>query len=63
MKIKVCKTYQLDQIIFESDLKRTRNYENFTHKSDYSSIFETVDVTKKELLDYIKKGYAIKINC
>lgn len=63
MKIKVCKTYALDQMIYESDLRQARNHESLTYKSDYSSTFETVDVTKKELLDYIERGYAIKINC
>lgn len=63
MKIKVCKNYSLDQMIYESDRRRCFNHDNFTNLSDYSSDFETVDVTEEELMEYIKKGYAIKINC
>ena len=65
MKIKVCKDYSLDQMIYESDRRCCFNYDNynFTNLPDYSSDFETVDVTEDELMEYIKKGYAIKINC
>ena len=61
MKIKVCKTYTLDKMLWDFDSKRAN--ENLTYKSDYSSIFEPEDVDETTLLDYIKKGYAIKINC
>ena len=61
MKIKVCKTYTLDQMLWDFDSKRAN--ENLTYKSDYNSVFETEDVDETTLLDYIKKGYAIKINC
>ena len=63
MTIRVCKSYQLDQMMFESDIIRGGLYEDITRRSDYNSVFESVDVTEEELLDYIKKGYAIKINC
>ena len=61
MKIKVCKTYTLDKMLWDFDSKRAN--ENLTYKSDYSSVFEPEDVNEITLLDYIKKGYAIKINC
>jgi len=63
MKIKVCKTYTLDQVLWEFDSKCTRQRVNLTYKSDYNSVFEPEDVDEITLLDYIKKGYAIKINC
>ena len=34
-----------------------------TYKSDYSSTWDEEYVTIEQLQDYIKKGYAIKINC
>ena len=63
MKIRVCKTYTLDQMIWEHDSRCARQYSDITYKSDYNSVFETEDVDEMTLLDYINKGYAIKINC
>ena len=44
MKIRVCKTYTLDQMLWEFDSKCARQHENLTYKSDYNSVFETEDV-------------------
>ena len=63
MKIRVCKTYTLDQMLWEFDSKCARQHENLTYKSDYNSVFEAEDVDEMTLLSYIDKGYAIKINC
>lgn len=65
MKIKVAKNYILDQMIYESDIRAYRDEGYFarTFKSDYSSQWKEEDVTIEQLQDYIKKGYAIKINC
>lgn len=68
MKIKVAKDYILDQIIYQTDRISYREqmfslYPEKTYKSDYSSTWEEEDVTIEQLQDYIKEGYAIKINC
>lgn len=66
MKVKVCKNYSFEEALYKSDLYRSRHlppYMSMTTKADYSANFETMDITEEELLDYVKKGYAIKINC
>jgi len=64
MKIKVAKNYRLDQIIYENDkINYINRMYSKTYKSDYGSIWDEEDVTIEQLQDYIKKGYAIKINC
>lgn len=63
MKIKISKDYWWKNMGWEFDSHRYRQGEQFTQASDYNPVFEEVEVTQKELLDYIKKGYAIKINC
>jgi len=63
MEIRICKTYTLDQMIWEFDSKCARQRKSLTYKSDYNSVFEPEEVDEITLLDYIKKGYAIKINC
>lgn len=65
MKIKVAKNYSFDQMIYESDRQAYRDIGPYarTFKSDYSSKWEVEDVTIEQLESYIKKGYAIKINC
>ena len=68
MKIKVAKEYLLDQMIYDSDLKFHREFQDGwnpqkTYKSDYSSQWKIEDVTLEQLQEYVDKGYAIKINC
>lgn len=64
MKIKVCKDYLIDKSIYEYDCYRASHYDTcFTIFSNYMNKWETIEVTNEELLDYINKGYAIKINC
>ena len=65
MKIKVAKEYWFDQMMYESDCKSYCNDGHFarTFRSDYSSQWKEEDVTIEQLQNYIKKGYAIKINC
>jgi len=63
MKILVCKTYSFDKAIYKMDRLSYNNGEDITWRSDYSSYFDEEDVTTEQLLDYIKKGFAIKINC
>ena len=66
MKIKVNKNQWLDDYedyirgewsrgIWGYDLSITPNYA--------TGEFEVEDVTPEQLMDYIKKGYGIKINC
>ena len=63
MKIKIAKNYWFDNALYESDRHACWNHENKTYKSDYSSKWEVEDVTIEQLQNYIKQGYAIKINC
>lgn len=66
MKVRVCKNYSLDEALYKSDLYRSRHlppYMSMTTRTDYSTNFETMDITEEELLEFINKGYAIKINC
>ena len=63
MKIKISKDYDWKTMMYESDVRRIRQGECFTIPSDYASEWEEIEVTNDELFDYIKKGYAIKINC
>ena len=64
MKIKVCKSY-LDNIIYDYDKYRYLNGDGYysTFLSDYNIKFIEEDVNQEQLIDYINKGYAIKINC
>ena len=48
--------------MYEYDSKRLRQGEYFTIMSNYFPEWEIVEVTNEELFEYIKKGYAIKIN-
>ena len=63
MKIKYSKNYSLVREIYEIDRRAAYRYQYHTQLSDYSGTWETADVTIEELQEYIKKGYAIKINC
>lgn len=47
----------------DSDIRRVRDKERFTTTSDYMPIWREIEVTEEELLDYVKNGYSIKINC
>ena len=61
MKIKVNKYQYLDSYEVE--------YQHYVRQAGMETSgapmhdFETVDVTVDELLEYIDKGYGIKINC
>ena len=61
--IKISKDYDWKTFMYESDVRRIRKGECFTSPSDYEQKWEEIVVTNEELLNYIKKGYAIKINC
>lgn len=61
MKIKISDWWE--NMGWEFDSHRYRQGKQFTQASDYNPVFKEVEVTQKELLDYIKKGYPIKINC
>ena len=63
MTIQVSKDYSLKEMWYKFDSSRYRRGEIFTASSDYKPVFETIEVTEQELIDYINKGYAIKINC
>jgi len=68
MKIKVCKSKWLTDVIYKADREFHNNNDDYwypqkTYLSDYSPHFEDEDVTIDQLHEYISKGYAIKINC
>ena len=64
MIIKVNKNQFLDEHEVDMLLMAKQRYDTISHGS-LSSLFnfETEDVTLETLLDYINKGYGIKINC
>ena len=61
MKIKVNKYQALDN--YETTYQRYMYNAGMRSTGGILHEFETVDVTIEELLDYINKGYGIKINC
>ena len=63
ISINISEDYSWKMFMYESDVRRIRQGEQFTIPSDYTPEWKEIKVTNEELLDYIKKGYAIKINC
>ena len=63
IKIKVSQDYGWKTRMQDSDIRRVRDGERFTTPSDYIPIWKEIEVTEEELLDYVKNGYSIKINC
>lgn len=63
IKIKVSQDYGWKTMMQDSDSRRVRDRERFTTPSDYIPIWKEIEVTEEELLDYVKNGYSIKINC
>jgi len=63
ISIRISKDYNLKMFMYESDVSRIRRGQHFTIPNDYELNWEEIEVTNEELFDYIKKGYAIKINC
>ena len=62
MKIKVCKDYDYYETLFYNDNLNLRCGIKSTLPSSYIKFYKE-EVSESQLLDYIKKGYAIKINC
>ena len=63
IKIKVSQDYGWKTMMQDSDIRRVRDKERFTTTSGYMPIWREIEVTEEELLDYVKNGYSIKINC
>ena len=63
ISIKISKDYAWKTMVYKSDVHRIRQGECLTIPSDHTSEWEEIKVTNDELFNYIKKGYAIKINC
>ena len=63
IKIKVSQDYGWKTLMQDSDIRRVRDEERFTTTSDYMPIWREIEVAEEELLDYVKNGYSIKINC
>ncbi len=63
MKIRYSKDYSFLQSMYKSDIQMLRRGREITMPSDYDGTWEEADVTMEELQEYVKQGYAIKINC
>lgn len=63
MKIRYSKNYSFLQSMYKSDIQMLRRGKEITTPSDYGGTWEEADVTMEELQEYVKQGYAIKINC
>ena len=63
ISINISKDYSWKMFMYESDVRRIRQGECFTIPSDYTPEWKKIEVTTDELFDYVKRGYAIKINC
>ena len=63
ISINISKDYSWKMFMYESDVRRIRRGEQFTIPSDYTPEWKEIEVTTDELFDYVKRGYAIKINC
>lgn len=63
ISILVSKDYDWKKMTWETDAYRIRHNEHLTMPDDYAPEWEEIKVTNEELFDYIKEGYAIKINC
>ena len=65
MKIKVNKNQWLDDYYNYIDENRPRGiWDDLSITPNYNTgEFKVEDVTPEQLIDYIKKGYGIKINC
>jgi hypothetical protein len=61
IKIKVCKDYDYYKTLFYNDNLDLCSGIKPTLPSSYIT-FHKEEVSKSQLFDYIKKGYAIKIN-
>ena len=62
IKIKVCKDYDYYETLFYNDNLNLHYGVKPTLPSSHIK-FCKEEVSESQLLDYIKKGYAIKINC
>ena len=63
MKIKVNKNQFLGDLELEYVRRCNRSGQSLTTLYPNMYNFETEDVTPEQLLEYIDKGYGIKINC
>lgn len=61
MKVKVNKYQNLDN--YEKDYQRYMSNSGFYSTAGFLHEFEEEDITTEKLLEYIKQGYGIKINC
>ena len=61
MKIKISKDYDIWETVRKDDYENGR-WSSITKPSEYHT-WETIDVTEEKLLELIKQGHAIMINC
>ena len=62
MKVQISKDYSMWESIRKNDLCMLRRNESITVPGEYHT-WETIEVTEEELLELIRQGNAIMINC
>lgn len=62
MKVMVSKNYWCDKLMLENDREAIQRFD-ITTRTDYSPVFEEMDVTMDELIELVEQNCAIKINC
>lgn len=63
MKIKVNKNQWLDDYVAGEWSREMWGYDLCVTPSHNTSEFKAEDVTPEQLMEYINKGYGIRINC
>lgn len=63
MKIKVNKNQWLDDYVAGNWTREMLGYDLSVTPNHNVGEFKVEDVTPEQLMDYINKGYGIKINC
>lgn len=63
MKIKVNKNQWLDDYAAEERTRKMWDYDLSVTQNYNTGEFKVEDVTPEQLMDYIEKGYGIRINC
>lgn len=62
MQIQISKYYSMWESIRKNDLRMLNRHETITVPGEYHT-WETIEVTEEELLELIRQGHAIMINC
>ena len=63
MRIKVCKDYGIMETIRKSDEYAELHHPGRTTMPSFYHIWEEMEVAEEELLELVKQGHGIMINC